>query len=83
MTSRYSYTNFSGNPYIHYNGVPYDINIDNRQRLLHNNNNNRTIIRSNQNTCPSIVQARNDPRLNAWSTNTRKDNLYTNYINKC
>uniref|UniRef100_A0A6G6AD71 Uncharacterized protein n=1 Tax=Borely moumouvirus TaxID=2712067 RepID=A0A6G6AD71_9VIRU len=83
MTSRYSYTNFTGNPYIHDHGVPYDVNIDERQRLLNNNNNNRTIIRSNQNTCPSIVLARNDPRLNAWSTNVRKDNLYTNYTNRC
>ncbi|AQN68535.1 hypothetical protein [Saudi moumouvirus] len=84
MTSRYSYTNFTGNPYTYYYGVPYDVNIDERQRLLHNNNNhNRTIIRSNQNACPSVIQARNDPRINAWSTNVRKDNLYANYANKC
>ncbi|AHA45240.1 hypothetical protein qu_638 [Acanthamoeba polyphaga mimivirus] len=42
---RYSYTNFTGKPYSHYHGIPYQVN-DN----CFPNNNDRTIIRQNQPT---------------------------------
>nr|WBF70552.1 hypothetical protein [Megavirus caiporensis] len=85
MTSRYSYTNYTGNPYIHYHGIPYNENINDQ---LPSNNSNRSIIRSNQ--MPSDTSyvtitpnARNDPEIDTWSKSMRKDNLYNKYNNRC
>ena len=42
--NRYSYTNFTGNPYIHNYGVPFN---GRQNYTLQDNNSARTIIRTN------------------------------------
>lgn len=47
--NRYSYADFTGKPYIYYHGIPY---AKNTNPPMTNQEDNRTIIRTNQQCAP-------------------------------
>jgi len=88
---RHAYTNYTGKPYIYYNGVSYRPGCDSNCEDEHPY---RTIIRNNKsdNTITNTVPLNGIGNLSkiiscangdAWSKSVRKDNLYKRYNMNC
>ena len=82
-TNRYAFVNFTGKPYIHYHGIPY--NKPENDQAINFNEPERTIIRTNQpnRVITGTVPVNGTDNINNFQNNQNNQNnqnIWPNFV---